>query len=89
VGGGGGWGGGGGGAVSKTIFFRPFVPQFSLKITGWADLQAPSPDPPLVCILYNCFCTFQPFYQSYEIVGCCYSGNPVVENMACMSSGYF
>ena len=56
----------GGGGGLKNNFFRPFGPQFSLKLTGWADLRAPPPDLPLVCILYNCFCTFQPFYHTIK-----------------------
>ena len=51
-------GGGGGlsdseisrGVVSKTIFFRPFGPQFRLEIRGRAS-RAPSPDPPVYSLL--------------------------------------
>ena len=52
------WGGGGaviqteigGGVRTKKFFFRPFGPQFGLKIRGGRAPRAPPPDPPLVSV---------------------------------------
>ena len=38
-------GGGGGGAVSKKFFFRPFGPQFGLKLGWWRKGCSPGPSP--------------------------------------------
>ena len=52
-------GGGGGGEVSK-IFFKPFGPQFGLKISGgWAP-QTPPLDLPLLLYILPFCCILTP-----------------------------
>ena len=59
------WGGGGGAGLPKK-FFRPFRPQFGLKIRGGGP-PGPSPvDAPLVlmCALYSCICRLKAVNQA-------------------------
>ena len=46
---------GGGGEVSK-IFFKPFGPQFGLKISGGPAPQTPPLDPPLLLYILPFCC---------------------------------
>ena len=51
---------------SPKLFFRPFGPQFGLKMRGWPVPRAPPLDVPLVlmCALYSCICRLKAVNQA-------------------------